>query len=78
MGPLLNGGEMLVTEDAEKIELLNTAFAVFFTKTSPLTQETRVKELWKGDFPLVRENWVREHLNKLDIHKSMHPDGMHP
>ncbi|PKU32923.1 rna-directed dna polymerase from mobile element hypothetical protein [Limosa lapponica baueri] len=24
------------------------------------------------------EDWVREHLAKLDIHKSMDPDGMHP
>ncbi|KGL79824.1 RNA-directed DNA polymerase from mobile element jockey, partial [Tinamus guttatus] len=28
--------------------------------------------------PWVEEDWVREHLGKLDIHKSMGPDGMHP
>ncbi|KFV81912.1 hypothetical protein N308_05122, partial [Struthio camelus australis] len=28
--------------------------------------------------PLVEEDWVRDHLDKLDIHKSMVPDGMHP
>ncbi|KGL72272.1 hypothetical protein N309_12600, partial [Tinamus guttatus] len=28
--------------------------------------------------PWVEEDWVREHLRKLDIHKSMGPDGMHP
>ncbi|KFP54076.1 RNA-directed DNA polymerase from mobile element jockey, partial [Cathartes aura] len=28
--------------------------------------------------PLVEEDQVREHLNELDIHKSMGPDGMHP
>lgn len=41
MGPLLNVGESLVTEDAKKAGLLNTSFALVFTKTSPLTQETR-------------------------------------
>ncbi|KGL72726.1 RNA-directed DNA polymerase from mobile element jockey, partial [Tinamus guttatus] len=28
--------------------------------------------------PWVEEDWVREHLRKLDSHKSMGPDGMHP
>ncbi|KFV76362.1 RNA-directed DNA polymerase from mobile element jockey, partial [Struthio camelus australis] len=28
--------------------------------------------------PLVEEDWVRDHLSKLDRHKSMGPDGMHP
>ncbi|KGL78781.1 hypothetical protein N309_07269, partial [Tinamus guttatus] len=28
--------------------------------------------------PWVEEDWVREHLRKLDTHKSMGPDGMHP
>ncbi|GAB0202828.1 mitochondrial enolase superfamily member 1 [Grus japonensis] len=32
----------------------------------------------KEDLPLVEEDQVREHLGKLDIHKSMGPDGMHP
>ncbi|KAJ7410616.1 hypothetical protein BTVI_53109 [Pitangus sulphuratus] len=81
VSPLLNGGETPVTEDAEKSELLNTTFALVCTdKTSPqesLTQDTRVKECWKEDFPLVKEDWVRE-LGKLDIHKFMGPDGMHP
>ncbi|KGL83727.1 RNA-directed DNA polymerase from mobile element jockey, partial [Tinamus guttatus] len=27
--------------------------------------------------PWVEEDWVREHLRKLDTHKSMGPDGMH-
>ncbi|XP_068856794.1 uncharacterized protein [Aphelocoma coerulescens] len=82
MDPLLNGGETLVTEDAEKAELLNAFFALAFTdKTSPqgsLAQEIRVKESWKEDFPFIKEDWVREHLGKLDIHKSMGPDRMHP
>ncbi|KFV78878.1 hypothetical protein N308_07568, partial [Struthio camelus australis] len=28
--------------------------------------------------PLVEEDQVRDLLSKLDIHKSMGPDGMHP
>lgn len=52
----LNGGESLVREDAKKAGLLNTAFTLVLSKTSPLTQETRVKECWKGGFPLVRED----------------------
>ncbi|KFP47342.1 hypothetical protein N323_05380, partial [Cathartes aura] len=28
--------------------------------------------------PLVEEDQVREYLSKLDIHKSMGPDGMRP
>lgn len=73
VGSLLNVEESLVTEDAKKAELLKTPFALVFMKTSPLTQDARIKECQKGDFPLVRE-----HLNKLDICKSRHPDRMHP
>lgn len=75
--PLLNGGESLVAEDTEKARLLNTTFALVFTKTSPLTQKTRVKKSWKEEFPLVREDWVREYLDKFDIFKSMYPDRIH-
>ena len=24
------------------------------------------------------EDWVRDHLGKLDLHRSIGPDGMHP
>lgn len=64
MGLLLNEGRTLVTEDVEKAELLNTAFALVFTgKTSPqgsLTQEIRVQECWKGEFPFVKDGKVLE------------------
>ncbi|KFW79099.1 hypothetical protein N305_02296, partial [Manacus vitellinus] len=33
------------------------------------------KESWK-EFPLVKEDWVREHPGKLDIHKSMGPEDV--
>ncbi|KGL72764.1 RNA-directed DNA polymerase from mobile element jockey, partial [Tinamus guttatus] len=28
--------------------------------------------------PWLEEDWVREHLRKLNTHRSMGPDGMHP
>ncbi|PKU39894.1 rna-directed dna polymerase from mobile element jockey-like [Limosa lapponica baueri] len=69
-------------EYVEKVELLNATFAtVFTTKTSPEeSQALEVSErVWrKEDFPLVKDDYVRDHLGKLDIHKSMGPDGMHP
>ncbi|GAB0207699.1 mitochondrial enolase superfamily member 1 [Grus japonensis] len=82
VGPLLNEVGALVTEDTEKAELLNAFFASVFTaKASPQeTQTLEVREkVWrKEDFPLVEEDRVREHLGKLNIHKSMGSDGMHP
>lgn len=76
---LLNGGGTLVAEEAE--ELPSVFFpSVFTDKTSPqesLTQEAGVKECWKKPFPFVREDWVREHLSNLDIHKTMGTDGIH-
>ncbi|GAB0209109.1 mitochondrial enolase superfamily member 1 [Grus japonensis] len=82
VGLLLNEVGALVMEDTEKAELLNATFASLFTaKVGPQetqTLEVGQKVLRKEDLPLVEEDWVREHLGKLDIHKSMGPDGMHP
>ncbi|GAB0184165.1 mitochondrial enolase superfamily member 1 [Grus japonensis] len=69
-------------EDIEKVELLNAFFASVFTaKASPQESQTLGvgEKVWrKEDFPLVKEDQVRDHLGKLDTHKSMGPDGMHP
>ncbi|GAB0208125.1 mitochondrial enolase superfamily member 1 [Grus japonensis] len=60
VGPLLNEVGALVTEDTEKVELLNAAFASAFTaKASP--QETQTLEVgekvWrKEDLPLLKED----------------------
>ncbi|GAB0208357.1 mitochondrial enolase superfamily member 1 [Grus japonensis] len=82
VGPLLNEVGALVMEDTEKVELLNAAFASVFTaKADPQesqTLEVGEKVLRKEDLPLVDKDRVRDHLGKLDIHKSMGPDGMHP
>jgi len=82
VGPLLNEVGVLVTEDAEKAELLNDFFAsVFNVKAGP--QESQAPEVRReayreDDFPLVREDCMRDRLSNLDAHKSMGPDGMHP
>ncbi|PKU38401.1 rna-directed dna polymerase from mobile element jockey- hypothetical protein [Limosa lapponica baueri] len=72
----------MVTEDAEKVELLNAFFASVFTaQASPQesqTLEVTEKGWMKKGFPLVEEDQVREQLSKLDIRKAMDPDGMQP
>ncbi|PKU36831.1 rna-directed dna polymerase from mobile element jockey-like [Limosa lapponica baueri] len=82
VGLLLNEMGAMVTEDAEKVELLNAFFASAFTAQASLqeshTLEVTEKVWMKEDFPLVQEDQVREQLSKLDIHKCMDPDGMHP
>lgn len=41
-----------------------------------LTHATKEKEWWKEDFLLVKQDWIRGHLNRLDRFKSMGPEGM--
>ncbi|GAB0208187.1 mitochondrial enolase superfamily member 1 [Grus japonensis] len=63
--------------DEERVESLWS----LLVKADPQeTQTLEVEEkVWrKEDLPLVEEDQVREHLGKLDTHKSMGPDGMHP
>jgi len=82
VGPLLNEVDAPVVEDPEKAELLNASFASVFTaKAGPQAyQSLEVREeAWKKeDFPLVKEDCVRDHLSNADTHKSMGPNGKHP
>jgi len=82
VGLLLNEAGVLVTEDAEKAELLNAFFASFFSaKVGPQEYqalEAREEAYTEDDFPLVEEDCMRDCLKNLDAHKSMGPNGMHP
>ena len=80
--PLLNGVGTLVMKDTENAKLQNVFFASLFTaKASPQesqTQEMREKVWRKEDFLLVEEDRARDHLGKLNTHRFMGPEGMHP
>ncbi|PKU42647.1 rna-directed dna polymerase from mobile element jockey-like [Limosa lapponica baueri] len=82
VGPLQNEMAIQVMEDAEKAKLLNAFFASVFTaKADPLESQTLEvgERAWsKEDSPWSEEDCDRDHLNKLDTHKSMGPEGMQP
>ena len=82
VGPLLNRAATLVTQDMEEAEVLNTFFASVFSSITGL-QESQALEIkgkvWSKEYvPVVEEEQVGEYLNKLDIQKSLGPDGRHP
>ncbi|CAM4534308.1 unnamed protein product [Caretta caretta] len=79
VGPLLNEGGNLVTEDVEKAKVLNAFFASVFTnKVSSQTTALGSTAWGGGDQPSVEKEVVRDYLEKLDVHKSMGPDALHP
>ncbi|CAM4512741.1 unnamed protein product, partial [Caretta caretta] len=79
VGPLLNGRGKLVTEDAEKANVLNAFFASVFTnKVSSQTTALGNTAWGVGDQPSVEKEVVRDYLEKLDEHKSMGLDALHP
>ncbi|CAM5115567.1 unnamed protein product [Eretmochelys imbricata] len=78
VGPLLNEGGNLVTEDVEKANVLNTFFAsVFMNKVSSQTTALGSTAWGGGDQPSVEKEVVRDYLEKLDEHKSMGLDALH-
>ena len=82
VGPMLNEAGVLVTEDADKAQLLNAFFASVFSAKAGSQEsqapEEREEAYREGDFPLVEQDCVKDRLSDLDVHKSMGPDGMHP
>uniref|UniRef100_A0A8C3H5H4 Reverse transcriptase domain-containing protein n=1 Tax=Chrysemys picta bellii TaxID=8478 RepID=A0A8C3H5H4_CHRPI len=79
VGPLLNEGGNLVTEDVEKANVLNDFFASVFTKKVSSQTAALGSTGWgEGDQPSVEKEVVWDYLEKLDEHKSMRPDALHP
>ncbi|CAM5122712.1 unnamed protein product [Eretmochelys imbricata] len=79
VGPLLNEGGNLVTEDVEKAKVLNAFFASVFTnKVSSQTAALGITAWGVDGQPSVEKEVVRDYLEKLDVHKSMVPDELHP
>ncbi|CAM5130495.1 unnamed protein product, partial [Natator depressus] len=79
VGPLLNEGGNLVSEDVEKVNVLNAFFASVFTnKVSSQTTALGSTAWGGGDQPSVEKEVLRDYLEKLDVHKSMGPDALHP
>ncbi|CAM5115729.1 unnamed protein product [Eretmochelys imbricata] len=78
VGPLLNEGGKLVTEDVEKASVLNAFFASVFTnKVSSQTTALGSTAWGGGDQPSVEKEVIRDYLEKLDKQKSMGPDALH-
>ncbi|CAM4557941.1 unnamed protein product [Lepidochelys kempii] len=79
VSPLLNEGGNLVTEDVEKANVLNAFFASVFTnKVSSQTAALGITKWGRDGQPSVEIEVVRDYLEKLDVHKSMGPDELHP
>ncbi|CAM4571986.1 unnamed protein product [Caretta caretta] len=77
--PLMNEGGNLVTEDVEKANVLNAFFASVFTnKVSSQTAVLGITTWGIDGQPSVEKEVVRDYLEKLDVHKSMGPDELHP
>lgn len=70
---------VLVMEDTEMRETLNTFFASIFTAEDGFheSQNSGIREgQRKEDFPQVIDGWIRDQLGRLHMHKSIKPDGM--
>ncbi|GAB0205074.1 hypothetical protein GRJ2_002973000 [Grus japonensis] len=79
VGPLWNKTGDLVTQDMEKVEVLNDFFASVFTGKclSHTVQVAKGRDWENAEPPTVGEDQVRDYLRNLKVHKSMGPDEMH-
>uniref|UniRef100_K7EZK6 Reverse transcriptase domain-containing protein n=1 Tax=Pelodiscus sinensis TaxID=13735 RepID=K7EZK6_PELSI len=76
---LMDEGGNLVTEDVGKAEVLNAFFASVFTDKVGSWTSAPSDARWNDDGqPVVVKEQVRNYLEKLNVHKSMGPDLMHP
>ena len=81
VGLLLNVARNLVSKGMQKAEILNVFFTLVFTYLNCLNVSqapVSCGKVWnKDDLSPVKEDQVREHLNKSGVHKSMDPDRLH-
>lgn len=82
VGLPLNRAGNLMTNDMEKTKILNALFVSAFTSKISIRKsqapKTRRKFWSKGVLSSVQKDQVKEHLNKLDVPKTMGPNGLHP
>lgn len=68
--------------DTEKAKILTAFFDSVFTGKTSIQEsqapETRGKVWSKEVLSSVKKDQVKEHLNKLNVHKSMGCNGLHP
>uniref|UniRef100_K7F0W4 Reverse transcriptase domain-containing protein n=1 Tax=Pelodiscus sinensis TaxID=13735 RepID=K7F0W4_PELSI len=77
--PLMDEGGNLVTDDVGKAEVLNAFFASVFTDKVGSWTSALSDARWDEDGqPVVGKEQVRNYLEKLNVHKSMGPDLVHP
>ncbi|GAB0185825.1 mitochondrial enolase superfamily member 1 [Grus japonensis] len=78
IGPLLNRRGELVTNNAEKAEVLNTFFIFVFTSTvGPQVLGTKIQVVANTGQSSVKEELVCELLKKLDPYTSMVHNDIH-
>lgn len=81
---LLNEMVDLLTKDMKKYEVVKVFFTLVFTHKIqfPHHESQAFETCWKksrknNNFPLLEEDQVKEHLNKLNTLKPMGPYGIH-